>query len=231
MGHVVTVRGVHFDVISDRAIALGLDEKANLDTNKELELPTLVEDKPVREIAAGAFFNTKIKKWCLPATIHRIGDRAFGSSEVEQITFYASSVHPYQGVVAVGARAFKNCKNLRIFSTMQKIAAEELAFMGCDNLTTESLRYEMRFAELKKSALAGCPSLHEIFISSGALLWKDALYHSYIKTMHFDKQVHMDKSVIDFIKNENVAVVASSKSEIADLAYEGINVEIIMEGN
>ena len=229
MGHNVTVRGVHFDVISDRAIAIGLDEKANLDANKELELPTLVENKPVREIAAGAFFNTKIKKWCLPATIHRIGDRAFGASEVEQITFYASSVHPYQGVVEVGARAFKNCKNLRIFSTMQKIAAAELAFMGCDNLSTESLRYEMRFTELKKSAFASCPNLHEIFISNGCILWKDAFFHSSIKIIHFDKLAHMNKSVIKFMKDNNVSAIISSESEIAHLAYEGINVEIIKE--
>ena len=88
----------------------------------------------------------------------------------------------------------------------------------------------MRFTELKKSALAGCPNLHEIFISNGCILWKDALFHSSIKTIHFDKLVHMDKSVVDFIKKNNVSVITSSESEIAELAYEGINVEVIKEG-
>ena len=231
MGHIVTKHSIHYDVLPDCVVVLGMEQNANLDANKELQLLTMVENKPVREIAAGAFFNTNIKKWCLPATIHRIGDRAFGASEVEQISFYATSAYPYQSVVEVGARAFKNCKKLRLFSTMQKIAAGELAFMGCDNLTTEFLRCEMRFTELKKSALAGCPNLQEIFISAGALLWKDALYHSSIKTMHFDKQIHMDRSVIDFIKEKNVSVITSNESEIADLAYEGINIEIITEGN
>ena len=230
MGHIVTKYGIHYDVVSDRVVVLGMEQDANLDVNKELQLLTMVENKPVREIAAGAFFNTNIKKWCLPATIHRIGDFAFGASEVEQITFYATSACPYKEVVEVGARAFKNCKNLRLFSTMQKIAAEELAFMGCENLTTEFLRHEMRFTELKKSALAGCPNLHEIFISSGALLWEDALYHSYIKTIHFDKQIHMDRSVIAFIKEKNVSVITSDESEVADLAYEGINIEVVKEG-
>ena len=129
MGHIVTKHGVHYDVTSDRVIVLGVEQDSNLNPDKELQILTMVENKPVREIAAGAFFNTNIKKWCLPATIHRIGDRAFGASEVEQISFYATSACPYQSVVEVGMRAFKNCKSLRLFSTMQKIAAAELAFM------------------------------------------------------------------------------------------------------
>lgn len=226
---VVKTNGLIFDVSSDKAILMGLDKTVNIDKNKELQVPTQVEGKPVTEIAAGAFFQCSIKQWCLPATIGTIGSRAFGSSAVEKITFYATSAYPYKGTVYLGDRVFKRCKSLKTFSTMQKIAASELAFCSCNNLTTELYRHEMRFVKLERGALAGCSKLEEIFVATGATLADGAFQDSKIRKIHFDKNIFLNQSVLDFIKTENVEIVTSSKSEIADLAYEGLNIEIVEE--
>ena len=112
---------------------------------------------------------------------------------------------------------------------MQKIAASELAFCSCANLTTEHLRYEMRFVKLERGTLAGCSNLEEIFVTSGATLSDGAFQDSYIRKIHFDKNVFLNQNILDFIKTEGVAIITSSQSPIADLAYEGINIEIVEE--
>ena len=224
---IVKYRGLIFDILPNKAILMGLDKDVEHDREKEIEVPTLVNGVPVRKIADGAFFQCSMKKWCLPVTIDKIGSRAFGSSATERIVFYATSVHSGQSIIQVGDRAFKRCKNLKLFSTMQYIAAEELAFCNCPNLTTEPMRHEMRFSKINNHAFTSCDSLKEIFIRNGAGVFDNAFTGSAIDKIHIDKNVHLPHKAMEYIKNKNVSIITCKDAEIADLAYDGIHVTVI----
>ena len=123
----------------------------------DVEVPSRIDGKNVRAIAASAFQNkTFIKSVVLPESIASLGKAAFsGCTSLSAINFPAS-------VTAIPDNAFNNCgfTNITIPSTIKSIGAN--AFGNCKYLVTVNVPDSTErgsYITIASSAFNNCPQL------------------------------------------------------------------------
>lgn len=229
MGKTITINNCLYYVDEKQAVLLSWQGSlvSNGNAIKVLEVPTLVEKVPVREIAPNAFQNANIISVELPATIQIIGERAFVGSLIEKIVFYASSIHPYSDEIAIGQEAFYNCRQLKELSTMQKIHAQNKAFAGCINLVCINEYQGMSFASIGKEALSHTPNLKTISVCTGGSLKNNALAKASVEKIIFYGNADISVDTLNDICERQIAIWATDESDLLQLAYNGYNVSIL----
>lgn len=104
-------------------------------TDKKITIPSYYNLKPVKEIADGAFSETKINEVLIPDTMTSIGECAF--KNCRDLT----SVNLPKSLTSIGKEAFFGCVSLSAkLEIPSKISAiEDGTFSGCGNVTSVML--------------------------------------------------------------------------------------------
>ena len=188
-------------------------------------IPKYVEDCVVREIAADAFNNNQtLKEIQIPDTIQKIHFCAFRKAyNLEKVNIYTTNC--LMCLLTVDMLAFADCCNLQevTVASCKPITLLNGAFVNCVSLE----RLEGEFLVLDGYALSNCPKLTNIVFSNGAR-WKSTTFQgsTNVKNITFlgDIGKTLTNGDVRWLKCRNIK--CHQDSEIAELAYNGTNIEL-----
>ena len=105
---------------------------------------------------------TKTIPIVIPSSLKTIGNSAFESSGVEEVTF------PEDSSVQIGNKAFYNCRNL---TKLEAFGSKDIGISAFENCTSlEEVRFSPAVENVHKYAFRGCTSLESVTIQSGMFL-------------------------------------------------------------
>lgn len=190
----------------------------------KLIIPSQVHGFFVNNIAPMAFASCNIEEAHIPASISRIGAMAFANCiNLKTVTITTVKNYNSNTPLSIADSAFTNCLNLISFEGTEKTVCLAInAFYGCWCLKEASFV----IGTCEENAFKDCSQLETLEFDTLSVLQDNCLFDCSVKTLNFRGECMMPASVVDFIKSNNIKVVCSSKSNIVNLAYEGVNVEI-----
>jgi hypothetical protein len=155
------------------------------------------------EIGKGAFENSALTSFYVPATVRKIGDGAFANSDISILQFESSAVVTdnngvVQNSLQIGESAFEGCNALmNVVFPDRTVSIGALAFANNAKLGTVTFGAQSRLSELGESAFANnallttislpkelnLDSLHGIFAGNSAMS-ELTLYNTNIEQPH-----------------------------------------------
>lgn len=118
----------------------------------------------VTEISAEAFENAQLTKLWIPASVRVIGDDAFVSQDLKEITFQDDEAHPSQ-LVTIGDRAFQSTSLATMALPGSVVTIGDNAFAGMSRLTSVRLGAKVAAGQLV-AAFPGANALISIEIDA-----------------------------------------------------------------
>ena len=118
----------------------------------------------VTEISTEAFGNAQLTKLWIPASVRVIGDDAFVSQDLKEITFQDDKAHPSQ-LVTIGDRAFQSTSLATMALPGSVVTIGDNAFAGMSRLTSVRLGAKVAAGQLV-AAFPGANALTSIEIDA-----------------------------------------------------------------
>ncbi|WP_347715734.1 leucine-rich repeat protein [uncultured Actinomyces sp.] len=118
----------------------------------------------VTEISTEAFENAQLMKLWIPASVRVIGDDAFVSQDLKEITFQDDEAHPSQ-LVTIGDRAFQSTSLATMALPGSVVTIGDNAFAGMSRLTSVRLGAKVAAGQLV-AAFPGANALISIEIDA-----------------------------------------------------------------
>ena len=147
----------------------------------------------------------------IPASVTKIGDRAFKGTGITSVTVPAG--------VKMGTGVFRDCKQLTKATVASKVKAiSAYTFKGCSAL--KSVTIPGTVTKIERSAFSGCKSLAKVTIPKGVTsIGKNALYGaSKVKTLTVNSKKLTKSSVKGALAGSKVATVKVPKSMLKSYA-------------
>jgi hypothetical protein len=116
--------------------------------------------------------------------------------------------------------AFSFCEQLEEVETTQDLNIGSYAFYKCHRLS----RISADIVSLGRHAIIGCKNLSSLMFSENASLEEESLLASNINHVRFCTNADINHDVLDFMKSNNIQMVADDNSPLLDLAYEGYQI-------
>ena len=118
----------------------------------------------VTEISTEAFENVQLTKLWIPASVRVIGDDAFVSQDLKEITFQDDKAHPSQ-LATIGDRAFQSTSLATITLPGSVVTIGDNAFAGMSRLTSVRLGAKVAAGQLV-AAFPGANALTSIEVDA-----------------------------------------------------------------
>ena len=118
----------------------------------------------VTEISTEAFTNAQLTKLWIPASVRVIGDDAFVSQDLKEITFQDDEAHPSQ-LVTIGDRAFQSTSLATMTLPGSVVTIGDNAFAGMSRLTSVRLGAKVAAGQLV-AAFPGANALTSIEVDA-----------------------------------------------------------------
>lgn len=118
----------------------------------------------VTEISTEAFGNAQLTKLWIPASVRVIGDDAFVSQDLKEITFQDDKAHPSQ-LATIGDRAFQSTSLATITLPGSVVTIGDNAFAGMSRLTSVRLGAKVAAGQLV-AAFPGAKALASIEVDA-----------------------------------------------------------------
>ena len=118
----------------------------------------------VTEISTEAFGNAQLTKLWIPASVRVIGDDAFVSQDLREITFQDDKAHPSQ-LATIGDRAFQSTSLATITLPGSVVTIGDNAFAGMSRLTSVRLGAKVAAGQLV-AAFPGAKALTSIEVDA-----------------------------------------------------------------
>ena len=147
----------------------------------------------------------------IPASVTKIGDRAFKGTGITSVTVPAG--------VKMGTGVFRDCKQLTKATVASKVKAiSAYTFKGCSAL--KSVTIPGTVTKIERSAFSGCKSLAKVTIPKGVTsIGKNALYGaSKVKTLTVNSKKLTKSSVKGALAGSKVTTVKVPKSMLKSYA-------------
>lgn len=161
-------------------------------TDAEVEIPEMLGNFPVKEVAANSFYETGIRSIQFPSTLRSIDQNAFCCSALESVSLpegftelapYAFAASPAlkdvtlpEGMIIVSNMVFGECSSLacvNLPSTIRRI--ETAAFISCAALTNITLPEGL--IEIEDTVFYDCAALKTLTLPvSVKAIGRDAFY-------------------------------------------------------
>ena len=177
----------------------------------------------VTEIAKHAFFESQhIQSVEFPKTVTVIGHYAFkGCKNLKEVE--CKTTGWFNGGLGIQRCAFQDCKKLqkvRLNRPVSWIAND--VFNGCLHLE----RFDADCKEIHKGAFENC-NLKRLVFTSNASIHGGSIEASGVQELVFyDNVRYATQGVWKWIKAAGITVYCPENSRLAELAYDGVNVEL-----
>jgi hypothetical protein len=125
-----------------------------------VNIPAMIQNLPVTEIAGKAFAGSKITSVVIPDSVTRIGDQAFyRCSNLTSVTIG-------NGVTSIGGQTFVECTSLTSITIPNSVTnIYDMTFSNCKSLTSVTIGSGV--GTIGKNAFTGCTSLTSVtFLNS-----------------------------------------------------------------
>ena len=155
-----------YEKVKDGYSVVGVDKKAG----DEIEIPATYKGKDVVSISDNAFYNAKIKKITIPATIKSVGNQAFAYAErLEGV--YISNVDAYASINFASAESNPLYYAHKLYVngteagdvTISAANIGDFAFAGCSSITKATIKSA---TSIGAGAFSYCESLCEVSLPS-----------------------------------------------------------------
>ena len=190
---------------------------------KEITIPPNVHNQVVSEIAGDAFRHAQVEVVNIPFTIRVIRSGAFSfCTNLKSVTIPFAWFESEKDTLCIEPYSFIDCWNLKSFTGNRAISVQTRAFQNCYELSSlEGLRIQ----RLEKESFFDCASLHEAVFCSSVIMPSQCLNGWALNKATFlgDAVMHID--VVQVCKNRNIKIVCDEKSNLPNLAYEGLLIE------
>lgn len=196
---------------------------------EDLIIPASIKNKPVKYIKEEAFKSTNIRSLKFPNTITCIERCAFADChELQSVCNYCTSRTPKKPSVhdwiTLGSYAFNYCVKLQsVEFTYDSIYLDVGVFKNCLSLSDlNAILWEIR-----KESFFNCLSLKKISLRDSAYIYSGSIEKSGIQQLIFDGNAKMPQKIENYIQKHNIIVMCRSGSNLLDLVYRGINLELL----
>lgn len=154
-GTAVEEGGIAYEIKGNVARVTGLAKN----TTTVVEIPAMIQDKPVVAIEKNAFKGTNIISVSIPEKVETIGDSAFeGCKKLTEVIF--------EGAYAdLGKNCFKDCTGLEALYVpeMKNGVVAAGTFAGCTSLVAVIVEYGN--LKIEEGAFADCAALEYIYLA------------------------------------------------------------------
>lgn len=137
------------------------------DSNGNVTVPSQIDGKTVSEISNKAFANPQIKSITIPASVIKVGARAFDANYALRSVTFISGIEK----VEIGINAFRSCTALTsvtLPSTLEKIPAN--CFEGCTALNSLTVPASVKVIE--NNAFFKCTGITDYYVDSSSTSFK-----------------------------------------------------------
>jgi hypothetical protein len=189
-----------------------------------VEILDTIDNLPVKKIAEYAFASSDLLEISLPNSITQIGKGAFQNSEnLMKVQFRKPNKIP-EKILIINEFAFAGCKNLfEVWAENKTVQLLERCFWGCYNLN----RIEFLIDLLMNESFKDCCSIDYVSFANNPIFITKAFYDlSGLKTCFFDGDASVDDDLLKYILNNNIKIQCLDSSNLIDLVYQGMNIEI-----
>lgn len=196
------------------------------DTRNILKIPEAVNGILVDSVEEAAFYKSKIKSLILPESLRVIKKDSFAECEnLVEVLLMPVKYFQQKECLLIDTRAFDGCCSLHsvVCHTKRIANIKRDAFHNCTNL------YELgvKLQQLDGFALNQCQNLHTIHCHTIGMLKPFCLEGTDVKVIDIPQTCIIDAQVLERIRDYNILLRCGANSAIADLAYNGYNVEVI----
>lgn len=196
---------------------------------KTVNIPSVIQDKPVKIIRACAFEQTDVEEVYFPQTVVSIGERAFDRcvhlryiAEFQELK--PSSISKNSAPIKIRRKAFANCVNLTGFASFRDVShVSTMAFLNCKKLTSIFSRFQI----IRNEAFSGCLNLTGLKLSENPELGKNCFINAGVGKLQFSGDAYILPQTLEEIKKANMTIACSTNSNLVNLAFEGFVVEIV----
>lgn len=189
-------------------------------TDKNIEaitIPNSIKNIPVVSVAAGAFAQMKsLKTVCFePSASITIEKEAFA------LCPNLEKVESYSDILILHKKVFFNNPSLTKFFCYGKINLKgENIFFQCQNLE----KINGRIQELGTHSLSGATGLKKLIFANDAKFYKESFAGCSVSELWFMGNAEFIAPATALIMKEH-KILCRHSSNLADLAYEGFNIE------
>ncbi len=239
MGKIHISDGIEYEEWADGLVVKGFANA--FDRRTKLSIPAFIDkdDAPnlstpyrrVNRIEEQAFQGeSHLECVELPETLVSIGSEAFNScvNLREVLTFgrrpirtyyHNTSIHIFRG-------AFRNCKKLKqVFLNREKCWINIDAFANCTQLET----FVGKICEVKKGAFENC-NIESLTFDEYSDIHDNSIEKSGARELFFiGGDCYITQKVLNWMKKSQLVIHCEKHSQLADFAYEGINISIMEE--
>lgn len=218
--------GIQYLVRQNSATVLGFSIDGFAE---DLIIPAYVKNKPVKYIKEEAFKSTNIRSLKFPNTITCIERCAFADChELQYVSNYGARRNQKMlGIndwIILGAYAFNYCIKLQAVQLKyDSIHLEVGTFKNCLSLSD----LNATLWEIRKEAFFNCLSLKKITLRDASYIYGGGIEKSGIQQIVFNGNAKMPQKIEDYIKKHNIVVMCKPNSNLLELAYHGVNIELL----
>jgi len=145
-----------YDISSDGE---GITIKKYLGSEKNVIIPSVIEDFPVVELQSGIFKETDIESVVIPDSINYLGVHSFEACKsLEKVTLS-------KNLKSIGRSCFEGCKSLKEITLFEKISYIDILAFAYSGL--ESITISNGITEIGSWAFAECKNLKTVVIGNG----------------------------------------------------------------
>ena len=123
----------------------------------------------LEEINFSAFFESNIDNFTVPSSVYELGEDAFASSKLKDITFKPSSVE-----LDIQARCFKESLIEKILIPNNIKYLKNSVFENCKKLKEVTFDYDIQLLKIGKQCFKQCTAITEIVIPDSIMYIENA---------------------------------------------------------
>lgn len=224
----VLQHGIIYLIHSSSVTVVGFEKKQQTQI-LYLNIPDEIRGLPVTEIGSCAFLNENICSVSIPKSIIKIKEGAFARcARLKHVILNSYVSFSNLPILEIGNAAFQYCSQLETVNLWKCTSTlGKYSFRGCEKLASLNLNIQ----DVDIDTFKHCNSLNQLFLSDNIYLEKDCFQTCQIKQLIFDGNAQISEFNKSCIKTNGIRIVCGINSNLAQLAYDGVAVEIMKQQN